>query len=317
MNSYEIGGFIEFPTSQLQLYHKNAIATNSGANALRYIIRCLCIRELAIPRYICSVVHEIASEENCIIIPYSIGEDFYPIESIPQNIPIIYVNYWGIHGSQCAQMAKNHTKLILDCSQAFFTSAIGWASFYSPRKFFGVPDGGYAMLPEGSPLIPLKKDTSYAYCQHLLQRADGQRKLSYEFFKKNETRIRNLPLRAMSNLTERILSTVAYAQSAKIRRENFLYLHTRLSSFNLLKITLPFEDVPLAYPFMTYQDSIYSTLLKYKIFIPRYWPNLSHSLLNSFEYDLANHVLALPIDQRYGLREMQFISDTLMYIINK
>ena len=38
---------------------------------------------------------------------------------------------------------KKYPNLIVDNAQAFYMPHLGLASFYSPRKFFGVADGGY------------------------------------------------------------------------------------------------------------------------------------------------------------------------------
>ncbi len=311
MNCSEYGGFIEFPTASAVPYHENAVSLNSGGNSFRYIIRALDICELAVPRYICPIVTKIALQENCKIYFYSIDDSFYPVNHVPYEIPIVYVNYWGTNNKQCMQMANVYKYLILDCAQAFFAPALGWATFYSPRKFFGVPDGGYAVLPETTGTIALERDTSFAHCLHLLQRADGQCESAYVHFIKNEARIRDLPMRAMSRLTERLLSTIDYELCLKIRRKNFLYLHEMLHNFNRLQIDISDKDIPLAYPLLIPGKSIRELLLKLKIYIPKYWPDISMCYLTMFERFLVTNLLTIPVDHRYNTDDMQYIVDIL------
>ena len=49
-------------------------------------------------------------------------------------------------------------------------------------------------------------------------------------------------------------------------------------------------------------------LIANKIFVATYWPYVIKTCTpDMIEYDLASHLIALPIDQRYGLDEMKYI----------
>ena len=46
-----------------------------------------------------------------------------------------------------------------------------------------------------------------------------------------------------------------------------------------------------------------------KIYIPTLWPNVLQQLPeNAIEYQLAANILPLPVDQRYGAGEMQYLA---------
>ena len=48
------------------------------------------------------------------------------------------------------------------------------------------------------------------------------------------------------------------------------------------------------------------------IFIPTLWPAvLSLCSEDELEYDMANNILPIPVDQRYGTEDMQYIIDTI------
>lgn len=53
---------------------------------------------------------------------------------------------------------------------------------------------------------------------------------------------------------------------------------------------------------------IRNRLLANKIYVATYWPNIFQWCTTcDLEYQLANKILPLPIDQRYGFREMDII----------
>ena len=64
-------------------------------------------------------------------------------------------------------------RVIVDACQAFYHVPVdGVPAFNSPRKFFGVPDGGFAMQVSPAALAALERDRSDDRCTHLLRRAD-------------------------------------------------------------------------------------------------------------------------------------------------
>ena len=62
----------------------------------------------------------------------------------------------------------------------------------------------------------------------------------------------------------------------------------------------------MVYPFVTKTNrDLRKELIGNKIFVAKYWPNV-HQLSNyETEYTLANRVVAIPCDQRYGEVEMK------------
>ena len=92
------------------------------------------------------------------------------------------------------------------------------------------------------------------------------------------------------------------------RTDNFLYLHQSLQGGNSLKLELNSNDVPMVYPFYTADISLRARLIKERIFVATYWTNvLEWCKPKELEYALVNHIIPLPIDQRYGKEEMDRI----------
>ena len=53
-------------------------------------------------------------------------------------------------------------------------------------------------------------------------------------------------------------------------------------------------------------------LQKEKIYIPTLWPDVfQHCPEDSLEYQMAADILPLPVDQRYGIREMQYLVEEI------
>ncbi len=108
----------------------------------------------------------------------------------------------------------------------------------------------------------------------------------------------------MSKLTERLLGSIDCEAVQKRRLENFRYLHDQLGEYNQLSIDLDKQDVPMVYPFLTDKSGLREKLIANKIYVATYWPGIvqPHELIN---------VLPLPIDQRYGTGEMDYIIEMI------
>ena len=69
---------------------------------------------------------------------------------------------------------------------------------------------------------------------------------------------------------------------------------------------------PLCYPLLIDDPKIRGRLIDQKIFVPTYWPNIkTWCEHDEVEYRLADAILPLPIDQRYGAADMQRIVDVI------
>lgn len=298
----EIGGYFELECGHNPLYHKG-VYLNSGRNALRYIIRKLGIRKLHIPYYTCPVVNQAIEAEGCQIEQYELDADFMPARDFPQNDFVVYNNYFGVCGKKVSELSARYPNLIVDNAQAFYSRQIGRAAFYSPRKFFGLPDGGIAIFKDeelNAQPQDLDVDSSLGRISHLVKRIELGASAGYADFKTTSNCLVNLPVLAMSRLTTALLGNVDYKLVVAIRRANFNFLHERLHS------TFPFaiadDDAPMVYPCVTDDPTLRSRLIVNKIYVAKYWPGLSPAA-NA----LAERIVPLPIDQRYGEDEMRVI----------
>lgn len=246
---------------------------------------------------------------------YHINDVLEPKEivKLKNNEAFLYTNYFGLKQKCVEKLAGIYGKqLIVDNAQAFYAPRLNEIdTFYSPRKFFGVPDGGYLytdkLLEE-----EIEQDYSFERMSHLLIRTDKTAEEGYLEFKKNDDSLINNPIRKMSKLTEKILSSIDYSSIIKVRQENYKFLNTTLGKRNKFVFPLDDDDVPMVYPFYTDDESIRQKLIQNKIYVATYWPNVFDWCENkTLEFDLAKNILPLPIDQRYGREEMEKIVEIM------
>lgn len=301
--------FFRLETANLSTtWTKNKILLNSGRNSLRYIIRAYNIKEIEVPYYTCQFIWDVLKQEECIINFYHINKEFMPIKNFNKNKYILYNNYFGICSKQINLLKRNYKNLIIDNCQAFYSKHKGLASFYSLRKFFGVPDGGFTYCNKKIN-TKLMTSKSYNLCIHLLKAYDKGYNESYINFLKNELEIDKMPLEKISNLTKSLLSNINYNKCKNIRLRNFNILDNILKDTNKLKINLEYDDVPMFYPYLT-SNMLLHNKIKNNIFYTECWPQID-KFLSEDELYLKNNIILLPIDQRYNEKDMQKILDII------
>jgi hypothetical protein len=312
MNFYkEIGGFFGLELNNLKEYYSNLISLNSGRNALRYIVRTYCIKNIYVPYYTCPVIFDALEAENCEISLYNVDEYFMPVKEFPQDAYVLYTNYYGICSLNCELLANKYKNLIVDNAQSFYSPSLGLASFYSPRKFFGIPDGGYLAINKVLN-EKLEQEMSYQRCSHLLKRIDLSANAAYRDFKENDSSLNGTPIKLMSNLTKKLLSSIDYESVKQKRLKNFNFLAQRLDDRNELTIRKGENDVPIVYPLLIKDEVLRANLIQSKIYVATYWPEMEKKCYNQeYELYLQKYLLPLPIDQRYGEKEMKFIVEVI------
>jgi hypothetical protein len=306
-----IGGYFGLELKQGDHYHKDALCLNSARNCFEYVLRVRNYKKVYIPYYTCEVILEPLEKLNIEYEFYHINELLEPKSeySLKQNEAFLYTNYFGLKQDCVLRLAKLYKKqLIVDNAQAFYAKPLeGIDTFYSPRKFFGIADGGYLYIDKKLD-IELKQDYSYERMSHLLKRIDVSAEFGYNDFKRNDDSLINQPIKLMSNLTNKILSSIDYNSVKEKRIENYLYLESKLKNKNLIQLTLNNNDIPMVYPYLCSDKELKNKLIFNKIFVATYWPNIFEwTKENDFENKLVNNLLPLPIDQRYCEKEINKI----------
>lgn len=310
-----IGGYFELELEDKSEHHQNMLRLNSGRSCLEYILRGRNYRRVFVPKYCCDVLLEPFSRADVDHTFYEINEAFEPIITNPlgNDEALLYINYFGVNDHIVSKLASSYTNLIIDNSQAFFSKPLpDMDTFYSPRKFFGVPDGGY-LASSLSSAENIEQDTSYLRCLHLLHRIDEDAMSGYQEYRENEKLIDSLPVMHMSKLTHRILCSIDYDHIRKKRQENYHFLHDALASKNLIQINKTDECCPLVYPFLIDQGNILREhLIQNNVYCATYWSNMPICFNGRDPVDhLARNLVALPLDQRLSADDMNRIIELI------
>lgn len=264
---------------------------------------------LWMPRYICDAMISPVLQAGVEVSHYGIDRDFNIRDDIDLQAHdwLLYVNYFGICGDQVRHVLSRFSpaQVILDCSQAWFARpSKGLATIYSPRKFFGVPDGGILYTDIAMDTDGPMDQGSFDRASHLLKRLAEGPESGYADYQAAEASLDDLEPRHMSLLTRRLLNSVDQHRAREARNRNFAEIHKVLHSSNRLDI--PQEiDGPLCYPFLSDDDTLRQRLLARRVFTPTYWQDALKRLSpDAPEAAMVHRIIPLPIDQRYGIEDM-------------
>jgi len=158
------------------------------------------------------------------------------------------------------------------------------------------------------------QDVSYGRCMHLLKRLEMEAIEGYNDFRINSGKLIGQPISVMSLLSRKILSSIDFLAIRKKRIQNFEKLHEALMNRNLLDMSdFGFFECPMIYPYYVDDKTLRKKLIDNRIYVATYWPNvLKWCSEDKLEYELTNNIIALPIDQRYGSEEMDYIIKLLV-----
>lgn len=303
-----IGGYFELELHKGEHYHATALRLNTARNCLEYVLRQRGYKHLYLPDYTCEVLLEPMAKLN-------VEYDFYPVNERlePAMLPelkkdgaIVYSNYFGLKDDCVKRLAELYgERLIVDNAQAFFAKPIdGIDTFYSARKFLGVPDGAY-LYTSAPALEGITQDVSWQRASHLLVRADESAEAGFATYQANNAVLRGQDIHRMSRLTGAILGGVDYEDVRRVRCENFRHLHEALSASNRLQLNLPDDAVPMVYPYWTDNRELRKKLQEKRVYTATYWACVKKwTKQDDVAWKLADSLIAIACDQRYGKTEM-------------
>lgn len=319
-----IGGYFELADKDCEgaLMPVDGVALNTCRNALEYIIIQLPnVKRVFIPYYTCEAVIEPLKRLHVEYVFYHINEYLEIAEEIDLQGGdyLIANNYFGIKDAYIAKLADKYgERLIVDNAQALFAPVLpGIKAAYSTRKYVGVADGGFAVGVSAESALDYDFDNSSEHDSHLCIRKEKGAVAGFKNYQANECKLDNQSIKRMSPQTQSILSHIDYEAVIQQRRQNYFHLSDALGEMNLLQLpSMNSFACPMVYPFMTNDESLRARLIENKVFVARYWPNvLEWCSENEMESKLAIKIIPLPIDQRYGEMEMNYIVEILRTII--
>ena len=315
-----IGGYFGMEFGNGSEYHDQLMKLNTGRNAFEYILRAKKYQFVYLPHFTCDVLMEPIKRAGIKHAFYHIDEALDPIIdfTVKPGECFVYINYFGVKNDTVERLATEIDNLVIDNSQAFFSKPVGKTeTFYSCRKFFGVPDGAY-LNTNTENLLQFPQDVSYNKCTHLLKYIDHSIEEGYGDFLANETLLASEGIKQMSALTQTIMSSVDYVFCREKRNKNFFYLHEKLGSINEIKLNFKSTDGALCYPLLVSGQPLRQRLNNERIYSADFWPNVRRSLAeDEYEHFLAANLAALPVDHRYDEKDMDQIVETIIKLIGQ
>ncbi|MEK6292894.1 MAG: hypothetical protein V4793_16185 [Paraburkholderia tropica] len=316
-----IGGYfeLELPPARGEFHH-DVRRFQSARTAFLAALQASRPPAVWVPWFLCDAMLEPFAMTGIPVRRYAIDDRFFPADAAPAPGEwLLYVNYFGLCDRQVEETLKRfgRDRVVVDNSQAFFSPhRDSMATLYSPRKFFGVPDGGYlaTRLPMSDP--PPKDTASATRCLHLLRRVDASPEPAYADFTAAEASLHGLAPCTMSALTQRLLSTIDYDGLRARRAGNFAWLHGELGRYNRFQFTAAIDVAPLCYPLQldaARAISLRSALREARIYTPIYWPNVrDDASAPAFERSLPDTLVPLPCDHRVTHQQRRFMAQAII-----
>ena len=293
----------------------HAIKLNTGRNALEYLLRAHDYKKVYLPYYICSSVLEPIKKLNLEFEFYSIDDNFnaqLDLNKIQEDELLVYVNYFGVCDDKVDELIEKKKlcdfNLCIDNTQSFFSNPRDQVdTFYSARKFFGVPDGAYLYTNKDLNIF-LEKETGYDKFNYVLKRIDLGPNNAYSDYKQSGIYHSNQPIKKMSRVSQRILGSIDYDKVKKRRLDNFFYLHEFFKDLNMLKFNIDNIICPMIYPLLqTNGLDLRKYLISKGIYVAQYWPGILDIVKNDSIDVFVTNLVPLPIDQRYLREDMDYI----------
>lgn len=290
----------------------NCRHVNSGRAAFRLILQSMPTppARVWIPRFVCDTLAEAPLSLGIPIHRYSITEQLEPIlpNELRENDVLVLINYFGLTTEQVEEAARLCScPVVVDATTAFYNPAPeGIPTFYSPRKFAGLADGGIALTPFLlSTNLPDDKGSD-THTAALL------RNYSEQHVQLAEDALCATP-KNMGKRTRQLMLNTPWQEYAAQRLSNYHVLHRELQHINRLRLPQNPLHAPMCYPLVCGIPGLRDNLIDAGIRLPLYWPEVIEAT-EAFQTEnkLARTLLPLPLDQRYTTKDMESLVELIM-----
>lgn len=324
---------------------------STGRSAIKFVIKTieerdsLILKRVLLPSFTCHTVIEPFIEAGYQIEYYEVDESIrFNIEDICKKVNetksgiVLFHRYYGFNTMTgdvqfIDKMRKGGIIFIEDCTQCLYSSFRKLDVDYivgSIRKWLGTPDGGFAVCREGQfSEKPSRYDVSLEKAKVLastqkynyLFKNIGSKDIFLQYYSYAEDVLnKQNDFFTIGKISAQIQSTLDIENLIDSRRDNYKTLLKNViynEEVKPLFTELSNIIVPLYFPIIVKErQQLQAKLAQNSIYAPIVWPRPEclKKVNYSAEY-LYNHLLCIPIDQRYGEEEMMRIADLLNIFI--
>jgi hypothetical protein len=282
----------------------------NGRSSFDILIKFIKPKKIFIPYYICKDLIDVIEFNKIKFEYYPINQKFNPKYNIilKKKEYALIINYFGI--KNITKTKKNH---IYDLSLSFFNSTNKINFFFnSARKFMHVPCGSFLSLKNFNKQI-YSSNFSAKYSSNFSAKLSPPK--NYKQFEHNEKKQNIITKLFVNTYLDKNLIYQDLKKIKNIRKRNYSFFYNHLKNINMLKLKKRAHG-PLYFPLLLKNgEKIRRLLNKKKIYTPILWKNLKRDKKFSFEYNLAKNCIFLPIDQRYNIKNINYIWANLIKII--
>jgi hypothetical protein len=321
---------------------------STGRDCLEVIIKATGLKEgdvVLFPSYLCPEILTPFKNHNIKFRFYKVNknliissQDFLGEVNKGDVRMALIINYFGFPdpGINDIRLACEKAKVLLveDCAQSTLSKipVTGELAFYTYRKTLPVPDGAHI---KGLTNLAIVMTETPAHKEFVKTRLMAGIKKNFPFTKnfwrkwfiKAENELINGYERPapMSRISKRILSGLNLERIFEARRINYLVLLDGIRDFEGADVLYPdnaLDDdriMPFGMPIICSdtdgwsRDYIKDKLIKNKIYPPIHWKlpeEISRELYPESHW-LSEHILTIPVDQRYDGKDMIRIIEVL------
>lgn len=317
---------------------------SSGRGSIKYVLKTIeqnnpNINKVALlPPYTCHTVFNPFYEENYTVETYDIDSHFKvtkeniikKVEKFKPSI-VLLQRYFGFETyinpqEIVSELKKRNIIVIEDCTQELFSDLeILNVDYYcgSVRKFFGTPDGGFAVSNCGCMFDKSNIGSqNFKYIDTMVEAAklktnyienrEGNKEDFLKLFRQAEDALdADIAFRKISEEALRIQSNLDKSFIAKQRRNNYRTLFNGLNNCKGIEIVLgevSDNEAPLYMPIYVKDDrtQLQAYLRQSSIYAPIVWPKPERiPNMCDIAEDFYQHIICLPIDQRYDEYDMK------------
>lgn len=309
------------------------------------------VKRVLLPKYTCQTVCDPFVELGWEIDTYTIDKSLridindikYHVESFKPTVIVVHPFYgtsFTFEETETIKEIKDKGIIVVaDYTQSIYCKDhLDFADYVvaSLRKWFDCPDGGYIYstnhkltdyynLSENTVFVVPQTDSMYLRDSYFKTGNQSLKDISIRLNKQAVSGAdKNIQPHALSKFgLNRLLNSELEAFAA-VRFSNYKYLYNHINQNNVIKFVYTSLDSivssPLYFPiYCKNRSALQKLLAENKVYAPVLWsvPECYKNLDEISQY-IYEHILVIPIDQRYGESEMRRISEIInCFSINK
>lgn len=318
---------------------------STGRSAIQFVINTIeginpKIKKVAVlPSFTCDTVFEPFLKSGYEVYYYPVERDLRTtsdaiLETVIKHDAsvVLFHRYFGFDtldgqvDRMCEALRELGKYTIEDCTQCLYSDISRADSDYtvgSIRKWTGTPDGGFAVCRKGafsekpqrpdSDLEEAKIKASYAKYHYLFEHKGDKGEMLAMYRAAEDILDNQENIYSISEMSAKVQANLNVNELKSKRRANFELLSNNLKQFVIPVFTIDYNEVPLYFPVLVDdRGALQKHLVTNAIYAPVVWPKDDKQPRQCDEAENAyEHLLCIPIDQRYGTDDMERIVEVI------